>query len=214
MNIVVIPVTPFQQNCSIIWDPDTLDAAIIDPGGDEQLILDKINELQLSVKTILLTHGHLDHVGATTHLAQKLQVPVNGPHPDDAFWLNALEQQSAMFGFGNIKAFTPTKWLKDGDSVSLGNKTLQVLHCPGHTPGHLVFYEPTSKKVIVGDVLFAGSIGRTDFPQGNHAQLIESIRSKLFSLPDDVTVYPGHGPTTTIGQEKSSNPFVSDKNYG
>lgn len=214
MNIVVIPVTPFAQNCSLIWDPATLKGALVDPGGDIEKIKQAVTANKVTIEKVILTHGHLDHVGATAPVAKHYDVPIIGPHKGDTFWLNAVAQQSQMFNFPPTENFTPTEWLDDGDTVSVGNLTLTILHCPGHTPGHVALYEQQSGVAIVGDIIFAGSIGRTDFPQGNHQQLIDSIREKLFSLPESTKVYPGHGPTTTIGHERSSNPFVADHRFG
>ncbi len=206
----IIPVTPFQQNCSLLWCSATRKATLVDPGGDLPRILAAIDAAGVTVEKILLTHGHIDHVGATAALAQTLGVPVEGPHEEERFWLNALDKQSRMFAFSPVDAFTPDRWLDDGDEVALGDARFQVLHCPGHTPGHIVFFEAVSRLAIVGDVLFAGSIGRTDFPRGDHDTLIASIRTKLWPLGDDVTFFPGHGPMSTIGQERASNPFVGD----
>lgn len=215
MKFQIIPVTPFQQNCSLIWDEQTMQGAVVDPGGDIERILAAIKSKGVSVEKILITHGHLDHAGHAADLARRLSVKIEGPHKDETFWLERLgNDQGRMFGFPPGEVFTPDRWLEDGDTVTLGNETLQVFHCPGHTPGHVVFYSPTAELAIVGDVLFRGSIGRTDFPKGNHADLINAIRSKLFTLPDDVEFIPGHGPMSTIGDEKESNPFVADKKFG
>ncbi|MEC9259790.1 MAG: MBL fold metallo-hydrolase [Pseudomonadota bacterium] len=214
MKILVIPVTPFAQNCSLIWDPDTMKGALVDPGGDEEKLYKAVTEQQVTIEKIILTHGHLDHVGGTTAVATHYNVPIIGPHIGDKFWLDALMQQSQMFGFPPAQPFSPNQWLTEDDTISVGNLTLEILHCPGHTPGHVALVERSSNKVIVGDIIFAGSIGRTDFPQGNHQQLIEAIREKLFTLPDEMTVYPGHGPTTSIGHERSTNPFVADAKFG
>ena len=214
LSIQVIPVTPFAQNCSLIWDSTTMQGALVDPGGDGSTLIGKVEAQGVKIEKILLTHGHLDHVGATVAMAQHFQVPVIGPHQDDAFWLDALMQQSQMFGFPPASAFHPDQWLQEGDKVTVGTCELDVLHCPGHTPGHVAFIDKQGGNAIVGDLLFAGSIGRSDFPRGNHQQLITSIRSKLFALADNTRVYPGHGPTTTIGHEKATNPFVADKRFG
>ena len=208
---LTIPVTAFQQNCSLVWDEQTRQAAVIDPGGDLDHLLAQIKQLDLKLEQIWLTHAHIDHAGGTGELARSLNLPIIGPHPGDQFWIDALPQQSVMFGFPKAEAFTPTRWLHQGDTVSIGGSTLQVHHCPGHTPGHVIFYSPELKRAFVGDVLFAGSIGRTDFPQGNFDQLIDSIRSKLWPLGDDTIFIPGHGPESSFGQERRSNPFVADQ---
>lgn len=205
---LTLPVTAFDQNCSLVWCSDTHEAALIDPGGDMPKLLAAIESRGLTLKAIWLTHAHIDHAGATGTIARTLSVPIIGPHPGDQFWIDALPQQSQMFGFPQAEAFTPTQWLKDGDTVTLGQHTLQVLHCPGHTPGHVVFYTPELQHAFVGDVLFAGSIGRTDFPQGNHADLINAIKGKLLPLGDDITFTPGHGPESTLGEERRFNPYL------
>lgn len=209
MNVVVIPVTPFAQNCSLAWDPQTKIGAIVDPGGDVEKIYEQVSKYDVQIDKVILTHGHLDHVGGTQKAASHFSVPVIGPHIGDKFWLDALMQQCKMFGFPPHEPFLPDQWLRHKDVIELGSLTLDVLHCPGHTPGHVALVEKSSDTVIVGDILFSGGIGRTDFPQGNHQQLLDSIRQQLFSLPDTMTVYPGHGPTTTIGREKTSNPFLT-----
>ncbi|MDP1652592.1 MAG: MBL fold metallo-hydrolase [Rhodocyclaceae bacterium] len=211
MDYLILPVTPLVQNCTILWDPATRQAAVVDPGGDVETILDVIKENNLKVEKLLLTHGHIDHVGGTTALARHLNVPVEGPQRADAFWLEQLTEQCSMFGFPPTPAFAPDRWLEDGDTVTVGGLTLDVLHTPGHTPGHVSFIHKPSKIAIVGDVLFAGSVGRTDFPQGNATDLIHSIREKLFPLGDDVTFLPGHGPTSTFGEERISNPYAGDQ---
>jgi len=208
MKIVVIPVTSYQQNCSLIICEETKKAAIVDPGGESTRILSAIKNHQVTVDKIILTHGHLDHVGGTEALLTSLNVPVIGPEKEDAFWMEQLEMQSTMFGFPHTSSFLPTQWLEEGDVVEVGNIKLQVLHIPGHTPGHVALYDAISKQVIVGDILFNGAIGRSDFPRGNHQQLIAGIKQKLLSLPEETTVFPGHGPTTTIGREKVSNPYL------
>ncbi|MBL8481699.1 MAG: MBL fold metallo-hydrolase [Rhodocyclaceae bacterium] len=210
MHYAIIPVTPFQQNCTLFWCDAVRRGAIIDPGGNLDEVLALVAKHDFAVEKILVTHGHLDHAGATAELAQRLGVPVEGPHRDDAFWIDGMAQQSRMFGFGNARPFTPDRWLEQGDSVTVGEVTLQVLHCPGHTPGHVVFYDPETRLAQVGDVLFAGSIGRTDFPRGNHRDLLRSIRQRLFPLGDDVRFIPGHGPMSTFGEERRTNPYVAD----
>jgi len=214
MQYEIIPVTGFQQNCTLVWCDSSKDAAVIDPGGDLDKILARVEALQLKLSQIWLTHGHIDHAGGTGELADKLNLPIIGPHKDDGFWIDGLAQQSQMFGFPAAKPFTPTRWLEDGDTVTLGQETFQVIHCPGHTPGHVVFYHEGVQFAQVGDVLFQGSIGRTDFPKGNHGDLIRSIREKLFPLGDEIRFVPGHGPMSTFGQERQTNPFCSDPNYG
>ncbi|WP_432697173.1 MBL fold metallo-hydrolase [Marinobacterium sp. YM272] len=210
MKFRIIPVTPFQQNCTLIWCEQTLEAAVIDPGGDIERIQAVIEEEGVKLTQVLLTHGHLDHVGGTAPLAREAGVPILGPHKEDAFWIDGLDQQSAMFGFGKVEGFTPDRWLDEGDTLTVGKEQLEVLFCPGHTPGHLVFFHRNSQLAQVGDVLFQGSIGRTDFPRGDHATLIRSIREKLFPLGDEVRFIPGHGPMSTFGEERRTNPFVAD----
>ena len=208
LQYLTIPVTAFQQNCSIVWCDTTMDAAIIDPGGDIDRLLGEVRRLGLSLKALWLTHAHIDHAGGTGELAERLQLPIIGPHPADQFWIDGLAQQSAMFNFPPAQPFTPTRWLADGDTVQIGNETLAVRHTPGHTPGHVVFHAPQIKRAFVGDVLFAGSIGRTDFPQGNHDQLIASITGRLWPMGDATVFVPGHGPESSFGHERRHNPYV------
>lgn len=203
-----VPVTPFAQNATLVWDDATLQAAVIDPGGDLDRLLAEAQRLGLKLEQIWLTHAHIDHAGGAGELARTLGLPIVGPHPGDQFWIDALPEQSRMFGFPAAEAFTPTRWLADGDTVQIGGCTLQVRHCPGHTPGHVVFHSPQAQRAFVGDVLFAGSIGRTDFPQGNHAQLIDSIVRRLWPMGDDTVFIPGHGPESSFGRERRSNPYV------
>ena len=214
IQAVMIPVTPFQQNCSLLWCTETMRGAVTDPGGDLELIESAIAERAVTVEKILITHGHLDHAGGTKDLAERLAVPVEGPHEADIFWIGRMEEQSRMFGFAGAREFEPDRWLKDGDTVSFGNVTMDVIHCPGHTPGHVVFVHRGAGFAVVGDVLFQGSIGRSDFPMGNHDELVASIRNKLFPLGDDIAFIPGHGPPSTFGQERRTNPFVSDMALG
>ncbi|MDF0604609.1 MBL fold metallo-hydrolase [Neisseriaceae bacterium TC5R-5] len=209
----VLPVTPFAQNCSILWCTHTHKAAVVDAGGDIEQILAWVQQQGLTVEKLLLTHGHIDHAGGAAALAAQLGVAIEGPQRAESFWLDQLPNQGQMFGFPRSEALTPTRWLEEGDSVTVGEESLQVIHCPGHTPGHVVFYSASAGLLIAGDVLFQGSIGRTDFPMGNHQQLIDAIQQKLFLLPDSTTVLPGHGPLTTIGAEKQSNPYVADPRY-
>ncbi|MBU6211412.1 MAG: MBL fold metallo-hydrolase [Gammaproteobacteria bacterium] len=210
MKLEVVPVTAFQQNCSVLWCEKTRRAAIVDPGGDLERVLSILESHGLTLEKILITHAHLDHAGATAELARRYSVPIEGPHPGDQFWIEQMPAQAKMFGFPPSESFVPTRWLQQGDRVTVGELEFEVRHCPGHTPGHVVFFQAASRFAIVGDVLFAGSIGRTDFPRGNHADLIRSIRENLFPLGDDVTFLPGHGPTSTFGAERRSNPFVAD----
>ena len=214
MRYEIIPVTPFQQNCTLLICPETAGTAIIDPGGEPERIIAALKRINARPEMILLTHGHLDHVGAAPQLAASLHLPIVGPHRDDAFWLDALPQQAQMFGFPPHTAFGTDQWLAGGDQVGVGRQTLQVLHCPGHTPGHVVYFHQPSGLAQVGDVLFRGSIGRTDFPRGNHADLLRSIREVLFPLGDEVRFIPGHGPMGTFGEERRTNPFVADRGAG
>jgi len=204
----IIPVTPFEQNCSLIWCDETRQAAVVDPGGDLERVYAAVAQEGVTLTKILLTHAHIDHAGATADLAEDKSLPIIGPHQGDDYWIKGLPEQSKMFGFKAARIFEPDQWLQDNTSVQVGNVTLSVLHCPGHTPGHVVFFDPASKLAIVGDVLFNGSIGRSDFPGGDHATLISSIKDKLFPLGDDVKFIPGHGPMSTFGHEKKTNPFV------
>ena len=208
LHYETIPVTPFQQNCSIVWCDETMRAAIIDPGGDLDLLLSEAERLGVKLEQIWLTHAHIDHAGGTAVLAKQLNLPIIGPHEGDQFWIDGLPEQSHRFGFAHADAFTPTRWLHDGDTVQLGQHVLKVRHCPGHTPGHVVFYSPEIKRAFVGDVLFAGSIGRTDFPQGDHDTLIASITQRLWPMGDDTVFIPGHGPESTFGRERKTNPYV------
>ncbi|HRP77413.1 MAG TPA: MBL fold metallo-hydrolase [Rhodocyclaceae bacterium] len=206
----IVPVTPFEQNCSIVWCEKTLKAAVVDPGGDLDRITAAVAQLGVQVEKILITHGHIDHAGGTAALARQLGVPVEGPQEEDRFWIEGMPEQSRMFGFPGVESFEPDRWLNDGDTVTVGEEVFEVIHTPGHTPGHVVFFHRGARLAIVGDVLFAGSIGRTDFPRGDHATLIRSIRERLFPLGDDVTFVPGHGPTSTFGDERENNPFVGN----
>lgn len=210
MKFRIIPVTPFQQNCSLIWCEETMQGAVVDPGGDIERILACALQLGVTIVKILLTHGHIDHAGGAAELAARLGVPIEGPQLEERFWIDQLPNQGRMFGLGESPAFTPDRWLNQDDTVSLGKVTLSVLHCPGHTPGHVVFFNEEERLAIVGDVLFQGSIGRTDFPRGDHATLINSIRTKLWPLGEDVSFISGHGPMSTFGEERLHNPFVGD----
>lgn len=204
----IIPVTPYEQNCTLLWCDETLDGALVDAGGDIPKLLAAVEKAGVRLVKLLATHGHLDHVGGVRQLAEERSLPVEGPQREEKFWLDMLPQQAMMFRFPPAQAFEPTRWLEDGDSVTLGKQVFEVRYCPGHTPGHVVFVNHAAKLVLVGDVLFAGSIGRTDFPRGDYDTLIQSIRSRLFTLQDDYEFIPGHGPMSTIGHEKQTNPFV------
>lgn len=210
MEFAVIPVTPYRQNCSLIWCERTGKAALIDPGGEPEQLLAAVSQRGLTLDRLLLTHGHLDHVGAAGVLAEHLGIGIEGPHAEDAFLLDALPRQCALFGFPPVDAFRPGRWLSDGDTVTVGDLELAVLHCPGHTPGHVVFYQPQARQAFVGDVLFKGSIGRTDFERGDYDALVSSIRDKLWPLGDDVRFVSGHGAPSTFGWERRHNPFVGD----
>ncbi len=211
LGVAVVPVTPFQQNCSIVWCTETARGAIVDPGGEIDRLLQAAEARGIAIEKILVTHGHLDHAGATGALAARLQVPVEGPHPEDMFWIDQLETQGARYGMPWCRPFTPDRWLADGDQVTVGAQTFDVYHCPGHTPGHVVFVHAGERLAFVGDVLFHGSIGRSDFPRGDGPTLIRSITTKLWPLGDDVTFVPGHGPASTFGTERRTNPFVADR---
>lgn len=208
MEVGVIPVTAFQQNCSVVRCTKTNRGAVVDPGGDLPQVLEYIAREGVQIEKILLTHAHIDHAGATKQLRDQLKVPVVGPEREDEFLIQSLAMQGRMFGLGAAEPFVPDQWLSQGDVVTVGEESFEVRHCPGHTPGHVVFYNAAHKFALVGDVLFDGSIGRTDLPRGDHATLLRSIKQQLLTLPDDTTFLPGHGPTSTIGQQKKSNPFL------
>lgn len=209
----IIPVTAFQQNCTLIWDAETMRGALVDAGGEIERLLERVTHHGIRLEKLLVTHGHLDHAGAVAELAERLQVPIEGPHEDDAFWIDGMPAAAKQYGFPPARRFTPNRWLKQGDTVSVGGLSFDVLHCPGHTPGHVVFHHAASQLALVGDVLFQGSIGRTDFPRGNHADLISAIRTRLFPLGDDTRFVPGHGPMSTFGRERQSNPYVADSMF-
>ena len=203
----IVPVTPFQQNCAILWDEDSKRALVIDPGGDVERILDAIKQVGVTVERILLTHGHLDHAGGAAGLAEALGVPIEGPDIRDKFLLDGIAAQAAGYGFEASNA-SPDRWLTEGEHVRLGEHRFDILHCPGHTPGHLVYVNHAARFAVVGDVLFQGSVGRTDFPYGDHAALIDAIKTKLIPLGDDFAFLCGHGPGSSIGAERETNPFL------
>lgn len=205
----IIPVTPFQQNCTLIWDEETKEGVLVDPGGDADRIRAAIEQTGASVQRILLTHGHLDHAGAAAELAEALDVPIEGPQRADEFLLAGLPEQGARYGM-DCRPVTPDRWLEEGDTVEIAGETFAVLHCPGHTPGHIVFVSTALGIALVGDVLFQGSVGRTDFPYGDPAALISAIRTKLFPLGDEIQFICGHGPGSTFGAERRSNPYAGD----
>ncbi len=214
LKAAIIPVTPYRQNCSLVWCSRTGDAAVVDPGGDLAHIRDAIAAQNVTVRKVLLTHGHLDHAGGAAELARDLGVAIEGPHPDDRFLLEALSGHGRRPGFQDSESCTPDRWLADGDTVNLGDVVLGVRHCPGHTPGHVVLFQEEARIAFVGDVLFRGSVGRTDFPRGNHAQLVSSITERLWPLGDDMRFVPGHGQMSTFGWERKTNPYVSDLALG
>jgi len=209
LRLGIIPVTPLQQNCSLIWCTKTMRGAFVDPGGDLPKLRDAARQTGVTIEKILLTHGHIDHCGSAGIFAEELGVPIEGPHEEDRFWIARLDEDGARYGVAG-KPFEPDRWLVDGDTVSVGELVLNVRHCPGHTPGHVVFHHPDSKLALVGDVLFQGSIGRTDFPRGNHQQLLDSITQRVWPMGGDTAFVPGHGPMSTFAHERASNPFVGD----
>ena len=209
LRAAIIPVTPLQQNCSLIWCTKTMRGAFVDPGGDLPKLRDAVARAGVTIEKILVTHGHIDHCGSAGIFAKELGVPIEGPHEEDRFWISRLADDGRNYGVAG-EPFEPDRWLIDGDTVTLGELTLNVRHCPGHTPGHIVFHHPESRLAIVGDVLFAGSIGRTDFPRGNHQDLLDAITTRLWPMGDDTSFIPGHGPMSTFGQERQTNPFVAD----
>ncbi|XBS71089.1 MBL fold metallo-hydrolase [Acerihabitans sp. KWT182] len=208
MKYHIIPVTAFSQNCSLLWCEKTGDAALVDPGGEAAKIIADVSARAVTIKQILLTHGHLDHVGAAAELAAHYGVPIIGPQREDRFLLDALPEQSRMFGLDDCQPFTPDQWLEEGDEVRIGEDRFEILHCPGHTPGHIVFYHRDAHIIMMGDVLFKGGVGRSDFPRGSHQALINSIRTKLLPLGDDIAFIPGHGAMSTLGHERLTNPFL------
>ena len=210
IRAMIAPVTPLQQNCTIVWCAKTKKAAIIDPGGEVSRLVQALKDQQLTLEKIWITHGHLDHAGAAAALQELTGAPIEGPHPDDQFWIDEIDASGAKWGMPEARSFKPDRWLGDGDKATLGETEFEVFHCPGHTPGHIVFFHRQARFAQVGDVLFQGSIGRTDFPRGNFQDLIASITGKLWPLGDDVQFVPGHGPMSTFGRERQTNPFVAD----
>jgi hydroxyacylglutathione hydrolase len=209
MRVAIIPVTPLQQNCSLIWCTETMRGAFVDAGGDLERLKAAAEKMGVTIEKLLVTHGHLDHCGQTGVLARELGVPIEGPQEEDRFWIAQLDDDGPRWGMF-AESFEPDRWLADGDTVRVGNLELDVLHCPGHTPGHIIFYHAPSQLAIVGDVLFKGSVGRTDFPRGDHATLIRSITGKLWPLGGDTMFVPGHGEMSRFSYERATNPFVAD----
>ena len=209
LRVAIIPVTPLQQNCCLIWCTKTMRGAFTDPGGDLPKLREAIRQTGVTIEKILLTHGHIDHCGSAGIFAEELGVPIEGPHEEDRFWIARLDDDGKRYGVPG-KPFESSRWLVDGDTVTVGEVTFNVRHCPGHTPGHVVFHHPESSLAIVGDVLFQGSIGRTDFPRGNHQDLLDSITQRLWPMGGDTAFVPGHGPMSTFAHERASNPFVGD----
>ena len=210
IDLRILPVTPFAQNCSLIWSKATKEAVLVDPGGEADRLLAAVDELGLTLREIWLTHGHLDHAGGADEIRERTGVPVIGPHRDDQFWMDDIAEHWAKYGHpGMGRSVVPDRYLEDGDTLTLGGLTFHVVHTPGHTPGHVVIHNPDLALAFVGDVIFQNSIGRTDFPKGDHAQLISSIKTKLFPLGDHMQFIPGHGPASTFGRERQHNPFLS-----
>lgn len=210
VGVFVTPVTPLQQNCTTVWCTQTMKAAVIDPGGSVDIVMGEVARRGLLLDQIWITHGHLDHAGGAAEMAEKSGVPIIGPHPADQFWIDGIPAQGQTYGLPEARSFSPTRWLDEGDTLTLGDTTWEVHHCPGHTPGHVIFYNSAARFAQVGDVLFKGSVGRTDFPQSDPEALIRSVVEKLWPLGGDVTFVPGHGPISTLGEERRTNPFVSD----
>ena len=209
LRAAIVPVTPLQQNCTLLWCTQTMRGALVDPGGDLPKLKAAIAHHGVTVEKIILTHGHIDHCGEAGTLAAELGVPIEGPHEADRFWIARLDEDGRQYGIAG-RVFEPDRWLVEGDRVHVGALTFHVYHTPGHTPGHVIFHHPESKLALVGDVLFAGSIGRTDFPMSDHQALIDSVVAKLWPLGDDTAFIPGHGPMSNFAQERRHNPFVGD----
>lgn len=209
LQAAIIPVTAFEQNCTLLWCTSTMKGAFVDAGGDLDRLKAAAADKGVTIEKLLVTHGHIDHCGGTAKLAAELNVPIEGPHEDDRFWIDRLGEDGRNYGIPG-QPFEPARWLAEGDQVTVGDLVLDVHHCPGHTPGHVIFHHAPSRLALVGDVLFQGSIGRTDFPRGNHADLIASITQRLWPLGKDTAFVPGHGPMSTFGHERATNPFVAD----
>jgi len=210
LQIQILPVTPLQQNTSLLWSPETGEGVFIDPGGETDKLMAAAKENNVKIVAVWLTHGHLDHAGAADEIRERTGCPIIGPHKDDQWLLDDIEEQGAKYGLSGGRNVVPDRYLEDGDTLSLAGHEFGVVHCPGHTPGHVVIYNRQGAFSFVGDVLFKGSIGRTDFPKGNHQQLLDSIVQKLWPLGPDMRFVPGHGPMSTFGEERSNNPFVGD----
>lgn len=209
LKVLIIPVTPFQQNCSLVYDEEAKAGAVVDPGGDVARILKAVEQSGVKIEKILLTHGHIDHAGGAAELRDALGVKIEGPNKEDLFLLERLPESGAQFGMAGVRAVVPDRWLREGDEVTVGGLVFDIFEAPGHTPGSVVFYNSENRFALMGDVLFQGSVGRTDLPRGDHATLIKSIREKLFPLGDDVAFLPGHGPAGNIGEERRTNPFLT-----
>lgn len=214
VGVFVTPVTPLQQNCTTVWCTRTMKAAVIDPGGSVDVVMAEIRRRGLTLDQIWITHGHLDHAGGAAEMSEKSGAPIIGPHPEDQFWIDDMAVQGARWGLPEARVFIPTRWLDDGDTIVLGETNWEVFHCPGHTPGHVIFFNREARFAQVGDVLFQGSVGRTDFPRSDPAALVQSVVTKLWPLGDDVTFVAGHGGISTLGEERKTNPFVSDNALG
>jgi glyoxylase-like metal-dependent hydrolase (beta-lactamase superfamily II) len=209
LRAAIVPVTPLQQNCSLVWSEATKKGAVIDPGGDVPVILDAIKQVGMTVEKIVLTHGHLDHVGGAAELKEALGVQIEGPHLADKFLMERAEEQARSYGLSGMRNAVSDRWLSEGDALEIAGEAFEIFHCPGHSPGSLVYFHRGQRFALVGDVLFQGSIGRTDFPYGDHEALISAIKTKLFPLGDDVAFICGHGPMSSIGDERRSNPFLT-----
>ena len=208
LKALIIPVTPFQQNCSLIFDEEAKRGAIVDPGGDVPVILKAIEQSNATIEKILLTHGHIDHAGGAAELRDALGVQIEGPHKDDLFLLDDLPKSGAKYGMVDARVVVPDRWLNEGDEVTVAGLKFSILHAPGHSPGSVVFFNDENRFALMGDVLFQGSVGRSDFPYGSEKVLLKSIREKVLPLGDDVVFLPGHGPASQIGVERKTNPFI------